>query len=181
MHDSVMTFLKTNIDEREIKGLRVLEVGAQDVNGSPRTVIAPLKPASYVGVDFQQGRGVDKVVDASRLVETFGAVAFDVVISTEMLEHVKDWKAAVSSMKRVLTFGGLLVVTTRGPGFPYHGYPHDYWRFTAGHFTDIFGDLFFELFQPDPQFPGVFLKARKPEFFRELDLTHIQVAQAPSP
>jgi SAM-dependent methyltransferase len=161
MHDSVMDFLRKEVKPEEIAGREVLEIGSQNVNGTPRSVILPMKPSRYVGVDFAPGDGVDLVIDASMIVEHFGPERFDVVISTEMLEHARDWRAAVRTMKGVLRPGGLLVVTTRGPGFPYHGYPHDYWRFTPILFVQIFCDMEIEILSPDPQHPGVLMKAWK--------------------
>ncbi len=180
MHESVMEFLKEYLYESDIRDKSVLEIGSQNVNGTPRSVIMPHKPASYIGVDFAPGDGVDQVADASDLVSVFGRDRFDVVISTEMLEHAKDWRAAVHSMKAVLRPLGLIVVTTRGPGFPYHGYPHDYWRFTTGDFITIWDDFLFSAFKPDPQYPGVLLKARKPDPFHEKDLSSIEVQKAPA-
>jgi SAM-dependent methyltransferase len=182
MHWSVMAFLQENISGVEIAGKSVLEVGSYDVNGSPRSVIQNFLPCAYVGVDSQQGPGVDRVVDASCLTETFGAESFDVVVSTEMLEHALDWRAAVNSMKRVLRLHGLLIITARGPGFPYHGHPHDHWRFTPELFLEIFGDFETLLLKPDiPEMPGVLLKARKLAPFRETDLSKIEPLPAPKP
>jgi SAM-dependent methyltransferase len=180
MHESVMRFLRDNLSGPEVKDKSVLEVGSQDVNGSPRAVIAPLGPSSYVGVDFAAGPGVDVVGDAGDLVALFSRDRFDVVVSTEMLEHARDWRGAVRSMKRVLKPGGLLIVTTRGPGFPYHGFPHDYWRFTPADFLEIFHDFLFSVCKPDPQYPGILLKARKPEDFHEVDISQIEVLPAPT-
>ena len=45
---------------------------------------------------------VDVVVPAEELVKYFGAESFDVVIATELLEHVKDWRLVVNNMKQVL-------------------------------------------------------------------------------
>lgn len=163
MHPSVMDFLRKEIKGSEILGKLVLEVGAQDVNGSPREVIVPLGPANYRGVDFVGGKGVDVIMDVRDLTKYFGQDGFDVVISTEMLEHAQDWRTAINQMKTVLRVGGLLVVTTRSKGFPYHGYPHDYWRYRIEHFREIFSDMTIELLESDPQFPGVFMKARKTE------------------
>lgn len=181
MHPSVMSFLRRALDGHEVRGKSVLEVGSCDVNGSPRAVVVPLEPGSYVGVDFQAGPGVDRVVDAGRLVEAFGEGSFDLVISTEMLEHALDWRSAVRSMKRVLKPGGLLVVTARGPGFPYHGYPHDHWRFARVDFEQIFRDFSVLILQSDPEFPGVFFKGRKPDPFAETPLHGIEPSPAPAP
>lgn len=175
MHQSVMDWLRTGTSAEEIGGRTVLEVGSQNVNGSPREVFGKHAPKSYLGVDFAPGACVDRVVDASKLVETFGEEAFDVVISTEMLEHAQDWRSAVSGMKSVLKQGGLLLITTRSPGFPYHGYPHDYWRYTLQHFKDIFVDMWVQILEQDPECPGVFLKARKTGGTGHVDLATINV------
>lgn len=177
MHQGVMNFLKTKILPKETSGLDVLEVGSQDVNGSPREVIGPHKPKKYVGVDFAPGKGVDLVMDVKDLTSYFGAESFDVVISTEMLEHAIDWRVAVAQMKSVLRPEGLLILTTRGPGFPYHGYPHDYWRFTINDFQIIFADMaIWALDQDEPSTPGVLLKARKAPGTGSVDLSQINVA-----
>jgi SAM-dependent methyltransferase len=175
MHPSVMAFLRQELKYSEIAGMEVLEVGSQDVNGSPREVVQGLNPGKYTGVDFAAGKGVDLVLDVSKLGIKFGQEAFDVVISTEMLEHAKDWRTAVEQMKDVLRVGGLLVVTTRSKGFPYHGYPHDYWRYRIEHFQQIFADMSILTLQNDPMHPGVFLKALKGEATGSIDLTRIQV------
>jgi len=175
MHPSVMDFLAADIQRSEIAGKDVLEVGSQDVNGSPRQVLGKFSPQKYVGVDFAAGKGVDLVLDVARLSSHFGCESFDVVISTEMLEHAQDWRTAVNQMKDVLRPGGLLVVTTRGPGFPYHGYPHDYWRYEIQHFLRIFADMRIDRLISDPQFPGVFLKAQKVDGTASIDLSKIEV------
>src|SRR5262245_53618630 len=108
MHASVLAFLRGILKEESVAGVRILEVGAFNVNGSARDVLEPLGPSRYLGVDTQaQDRYVDLVCDVSQLVEQFGAAAFDVVISTEMLEHCRDWKVAVEQMNAVLSPGGL--------------------------------------------------------------------------
>lgn len=175
MHPSVMDFLRREISRPEISGKELLEVGSQDVNGSPRSVLMGHTPKRYIGVDFGKGKGVDIVLDVAKLSSYFGCETFDVVISTEMLEHAQDWRTAVNQMKDVLKPGGLLVVTTRGPGFPYHGYPHDYWRFEIEHFQKIFADMQIDKLLPDPQYSGVFLKARKVDGVGAIDLSKVEV------
>lgn len=124
---------------------QVLEVGSRDINGSCREIIEK-QVAFYWGIDIENGKGVDEIVDACKLTEHFGINKFDCVISTEMLEHVKDWQKAIVEMYAVLKTGGYLLLTTRSPNFPKHNYPNDYWRFTASHMEEIFGDVS-EIFQ----------------------------------
>jgi SAM-dependent methyltransferase len=185
MHASVMDFLRESLTRADIEGMEVLEVGSMDLNGSPRQVVLPLRPLRYVGVDTGPGAGVDLVCDASNLTENVGEFAWDVVISTEMLEHAQDWRRAVNEMKRAVRGrpGGLLVVTTRGPGFPYHAHPDDYWRFTTADFQRIFADFDIEVLKDDPGhgFPGVLMKARRTRARYPIDLSTIEVAPVERP
>jgi len=66
------------------------------------------------------------VVNAKDLIKTFGEEYFDVVISIEMLEHVDNWRTVIHNFKGVVKKGGLLILTTRSKGFPYHAYPYDF-------------------------------------------------------
>lgn len=179
MHGSVMAYLRRVVSKLEVKGKAVLEVGSYNVNGTPRDVFIPFSPKQYLGVDQGAGPCVDRVLEASHLTAALGENSFDVVVSTEMLEHAQDWRTAVSNLKGVTKPGGLLFVTTRGPGFPYHGFPHDHWRFTVEDFKRIFGDMEILNLSPDPECPGVFLKCRKPVDFRPVDVSKIDVVPAP--
>lgn len=155
----------------DIAGKRVIEVGAFDVNGTTRPYLETLGPAEYVGVDIMGGPGVDVVCGAEHLVELFGREQFDVLITTEMLEHVRDWRTVVHNMKQVIKPGGIIVITTRSPGFPMHGYPYDFWRYTPADMRAIFADFGeVDVQSDDPGEPGVFVRAVKPAAFDEIDL-----------
>jgi SAM-dependent methyltransferase len=180
MHESVLSFGQRVLGTADILGKRVVEVGSMNINGSLRAHVESLNPSRYVGVDFLAGDGVDVVCDAGDLVAHFGPSSFDVVISTEMLEHAEDWRAAIVGMKRVLAPNGLLLLTARGPGFHLHGYPHDWHRFTVADMHRIFSDFAIDQLLPDPQCPGVMILARKPPGWdaTALDLGAITVAPA---
>ena len=47
------------------------------------------------------------MLPAERLVDYFGPESFDVVVSTEVVEHVLDWRLVINNMKVVLKRGGL--------------------------------------------------------------------------
>lgn len=175
MHESVLAFLKRHIDPKEIRHKRILEVGSGIVNGSPREIIQPMKPSAYIGLDTAHGPGVDIVGSAEHLWQKFERESFDVVISTEMLEHVVNWRRVVSQLKLMVRPNGLLYVTTRSPGFPYHPYPIDVWRYTADHFRQIFSDMKILVLADDPMVPGIFIKAKKATPFVEKDLSTIEV------
>ena len=123
---SCLYFAVEQLSPRDVHGKSVLEVGARDVNGSLRRLIERWSPSKYVGVDIEEGKGVDLICSIEGLVEHFGEDAFDLVVSTEVLEHVLDWRNAVSNVKRVTKPNGVILITTCSFGFPYHGYPNDY-------------------------------------------------------
>lgn len=144
-----------------IRGARVLEVGAHDVNGSFRPLAESFAPAEYLGVDITPGPGVDVICDAGSLVDRFRSGSFDVVITTEMLEHVADWRTVARNLKAVLRVGGWLVLTTRAPGFARHDWPSDHWRYTEDDVRIIFGDLDIVECVEDRSDMGAFLLARR--------------------
>lgn len=170
MHSSVAAWVGRVLTQADIAGRHVLEVGSYDVNGSIRPLVEALDPASYIGVDQAPGPRVDEVVPAEKLVDRFGADAAEVVICCEMLEHAVDWRACLLAMVKVLRPGGLLLLTTRSPGFPYHPYPEDHWRFPqrvlAGALTAAGCGSYELCADPDPDSPGVFAQARKGDPWR---------------
>lgn len=156
-----------SLSEPEVKGKSVLEVGALDVNGSFRSLIENLHPQRYLGVDIAMGPGVDEICDAIDLINKFGKEKFDILVSTEMLEHVRDWRKVCSNLKQILKPGGIILITTRSKGTPYHGHPFDFWRYELSDIKNIFSDFSILSLDKDPMSPGIFLKAKKPVDFTE--------------
>lgn len=59
-----------------------------------------------------------------------GPAGFDLILCTEVLEHVADWPAAFRNLARLLAPGGTVLVTC--PHFyPLHEVPYDFWRPTG--------------------------------------------------
>jgi SAM-dependent methyltransferase len=99
---------------------RTLDLGAQ--NG-PYAAHFP----NRIALDIRPGLGVRVIGDAQCLGLASGV--FDVVLCTEVLEHLPEPQRAIDEMFRVLKPGGVLLLTTRFL-FPIHDAPHDYFRFT---------------------------------------------------
>ena len=178
MHASVHDFFNNHTTKEMFNLKDILEVGSYDVNGSVRPYVESHQPKSYVGTDFMDGPRVDRVVNAEKLVDEFGEDSFDTVISTEMLEHAENWRECVNQMKAVTR--NLLIITTRGPGFPLHSYPDDWWRYTTDDFKAIFADFDIKVLIPDsdPNSPGVFFIGAKTS--RDpVDLSKIELTPAP--
>lgn len=160
---SVIEFFIEEVRMDEFKGKRVLEVGSKYVNGSIRPLIERFVcPKEYIGVDIEDGKYVDIVLAAENLLEHFGPESFDVVISTELLEHACDWRLVISNMKEILKPAGHIYITTRSFGFPHHAYPYDFWRFEIDDMKCIFSDFDIIQLSEDHEAPGIFLKCRKP-------------------
>lgn len=162
MHESVLEFTARVILAEDVTGQHVIEAGSADVNGSVRPHVLGLGPASYTGIDLAAGPGVDVVMDAADLPGSLAPPGL--VVSTSMLEHAEDWQGALHGMVTAVVPGGVLVLTCPSAGFPYHGYPADHWRFSVEAMGQIAAAAGLEVLvlEPDPQAPGICLKARKP-------------------
>lgn len=156
MTPSILNFFERCVSQSEIEGKEVIEVGSKNVNGSVRSIIEKHDPKNYTGIDIQSGDGVDVIADICDMEVT---KQYDVVIATELLEHIKQWRLAVNNIRKLCKHNGLLFVTTRSKGFKYHPYPHDYWRYEVADIANIFRDMKFLVLEPDPLAPGVFMKA----------------------
>src|SRR5438552_8731054 len=162
-----------SISDSEVAGRRVMEIGSADRNGSLRPIIESYHPREYVGIDVEPGPGVDRVAEAGQIARVFGEESFDLVVSTETLEHIRDWRGAASNTKRAGKRGGVVVLTTRSIGFPYHAYPHDFWRYEPEDVRAIFSDMDIVRMERDSELtPGVFAKIRKPVDFLENGLSN---------
>jgi SAM-dependent methyltransferase len=168
-----ITFVAKSLEKESVRGKRILEVGARGYG--VRQLLESWGPAQYIGVDVAPGPGVDVVRPIEEVAPDSVGGAFDLVVATEMLEHSRDWQAAISSMKRLCRGGGLLLLTTRSRGFPFHAPPHDFWRFEPEDFRAIFSDCEILSIEADGTEPGVFVLARKPHEFTERELGTLPV------
>lgn len=107
MHpDSMMLMAKFKNEHADrIRGMCVLDVGSQDINGSYRQMFLELG-CSYTGTDIVTGPNVDVISTFDRLL--FEDNAFDVVISGQCLEHAERPWMLVREMARVLKPGGIV-------------------------------------------------------------------------
>ncbi|MCR6664783.1 MAG: class I SAM-dependent methyltransferase [Methyloversatilis sp.] len=97
-------------------GVRVLEVGSHDVNGSIRKIF---EGSEYLGVDLFEGPGVDVVASGHEL--DFPDGAFDITISSECFEHNPFWVETFANMHRMTADAGVLVMTCASRGRLEHG------------------------------------------------------------
>jgi len=103
----------------------VVDIGAQDVNGSLRQACP--QSCRYIGVDFVAGRNVDVVLD-DPYVLPFASQSIDAVVSSSCLEHSELFWLLFLEMLRILRPGGLVYLNVPSNG-SFHRYPVDCWRF----------------------------------------------------
>lgn len=136
MHPEINIFIEEVKKEfpEYFKAKKILEVGSQNINGSVRW---HFKDCNYLGIDLGEAPGVDKVENASEM--TYFE-EFDVVISSEMLEHCEDWKNALINMYQATKSNGIFILTCAGPARHEHGTnshtPQDS-KFTLEHYRNI--------------------------------------------
>jgi hypothetical protein len=101
------------------KLMHVLDLGGRDINGSIRGL---LPHAQWDGLDIVEGPGVDIVRDATLdWPENFKL--YDMIITTELFEHVEDWRGVIRTCSQALSNGGeeILFITCASTGRRPHG------------------------------------------------------------
>jgi SAM-dependent methyltransferase len=103
MHDTAMEYGQKFFEAyvREAKGLKIVDLGAQDICGSLRSVVPPGN--TYIGLDFVEGNGVD-------------------------FEHAEFFWLSFNEALRILKPHGLLYLNVPSNG-AFHRFPADCWRF----------------------------------------------------
>jgi len=109
----------------DVASPKVIDIGAQDVNGSLRRV-CPTN-FEYVGLDFQDAEGVDIVLDDPYALP-LADESIDIAISSSCFEHSEMFWLVFLEVLRVLKPLGLFYLNAPSAG-SFHRYPVDCWRF----------------------------------------------------
>lgn len=109
---------------RTSEKIDILDYGC---GGSPYRSLFP--NSKYIRADFTPCDGLDFLLPEDSSIPVPDA-SFDIVLSTQVLEHVPEPANYVAECFRVLKPGGFLLLTTHGL-FEDHGCPYDFQRWTA--------------------------------------------------
>ncbi|MFK3725682.1 rhamnan synthesis F family protein [Pseudomonas monteilii] len=106
-------------------GAKVVDIGAQDVNGSIKDVCP--EEYQYIGVDFVEGKGVDVILDDPYALP-FEDESIDAIVCSSCFEHSDMFWLVFNEILRILKPTGLVYINAPSNGY-IHRYPVDCWRF----------------------------------------------------
>jgi ubiquinone/menaquinone biosynthesis C-methylase UbiE len=139
------------------RGDKVLEVGSLDVNGSIRENF--LTCGEYVGIDIRPGKAVDVVCPAEDIQKLYKDGYFDMVVSSNTMEHMEHWKEGLAATWAVLRMGGRMCIVTPTEEKGRHNHPWDFWRWTKGDYKTIFKDqIILKLEDVNPRGVGILVE-----------------------
>lgn len=101
-----------------------------------------VKCKKYLGVDFPDNSNADLHIKNGKIPLEDKSV--DIVISTQVLEHVENTGEYLNECYRVLKDGGKLLLSTHGH-WKYHPDPTDFWRWTKDGLQKIIVDEKFKI------------------------------------
>lgn len=116
-HKEQQTFCKfvRHKHKSKFRNCSVLDIGSLDINGNNRYLFKRYK---YIGIDLGEGKNVDKVCGGH---DFKSPDQFDIIISTECLEHDEHWKKTLANAVRLTKAGGIFMFTCASTGRPEHG------------------------------------------------------------
>lgn len=103
---------------------RAIDVGGANWNGSARPhlpnahwTVLDMAPAQYEVDDWH----TYVVADATTWRTPQSSDRYDVVLCTELLEHVENWPAVIATLADLVTDDGIVLITCASTGRPMHG------------------------------------------------------------
>lgn len=97
----------------------------------------------YIGVDIEETPEKNSKINITikqgdKL--PFPNEHFDVVISTQVFEHIEDLSLYAKELRRVLKNNGLMLISAAF-AWDYHPYPKDYWRISEDGYRILFNNF----------------------------------------
>ena len=135
--------------------VKVLDVGSLDINGNNRHLF--FNPI-YTGIDIIAGKNVDIVCPIH---EYATDERYDVVISSEMLEHDCHYVDSLNKCYELLKSGGMMLISCAADGRPEHGTisttPADS-PATTEYYMNLSIEKFTSALQPSTKFSEYYIK-----------------------
>jgi len=123
-----------------------LEVGSRDYGSTQDLRILFADRDKYIGVDMEDGTGVDIVLDLTGDFEHLDAKLhghrFGTIFCLSVLEHCEQPFKMAENLTLLLKPRGQIVISAPF-SWKIHGYPNDYWRFTPEGIKKLFPKIEF--------------------------------------
>jgi len=117
----------------------ILEVGSKDY-GNTSSFKDYYKENEYVGIDMEEGPGVDSVLDLTLGTGDLNEGHFSLCICCSVLEHVRKPWVMAENITRLIRGSGKLYMSIPWV-WRYHPYPDDYYRFSWKGVIELFPDF----------------------------------------
>ena len=121
----------------DYENLDILEIGSGDIsiNQSAEHIFKNAKLFIQTDVNKSYGHEYLDITNEIQIEEKF-----DLIICTNVLEHIFDIKSAIKNLNYLLKENGQLLVSVPFI-YPLHDEPEDFWRFTEHALKKIFSDF----------------------------------------
>ncbi|MDD5596671.1 MAG: methyltransferase domain-containing protein [Victivallaceae bacterium] len=96
----------------------------------------------YIRADIDKSQNADIIIQANKI--PLESESADIVLSTQVLEHVEDYNQYLKEAQRILKPDGIIILSTHGYWI-YHPHPADYWRWTQAGLKKILSDAGFKV------------------------------------
>lgn len=127
-----------------------LEVGSKDYGTTQDLRSLFTEKDQYIGVDMENGPGVDVVVDLTvdfeQIDEKLGHKRFGTIFCLSVLEHCNQPFKMADHLTSLLKPDGQICLSVPF-AWQIHGYPNDYWRFTPEGVKKLFPRIQFDMTQ----------------------------------
>lgn len=127
------------------KNLEVLDYGC---GSKPYQYLFKDKTQKYIGVDVGDNPHADLLIEPEQKLNLTDN-QFDVILSSQVLEHVEDVDGYMNECFRLLKTGGILFLSTHGT-WQYHAAPYDFNRWTSIGLKKLMEKFQFEVLESIP-------------------------------
>jgi hypothetical protein len=114
----------------------VLEIGSHNY-GNTQDFRSVFVGCEYVGLDMQEGPGVDLVLDLTTGIGPLKREHFELAICCSVLEHVRRPWVFSEHLTSLVQDGGILYMAVPWV-WRFHPFPDDFWRFSPSAVRELF-------------------------------------------
>jgi SAM-dependent methyltransferase len=137
IRENIKNFIKNLSEQYDSEDLLVMDVAPEIHMGAKEF----FKKSTIKTLDIDPESGADYIMDLCvNNSDIVGNEKFDLIICTEVLEHVNNPFSVVNELRRILKPGGIIAISTPF-NFRIHGPLPDNWRFTIHGLKVLFNEF----------------------------------------